>query len=87
MDAKVLSALQLQEMARDIGRLLLKRIRMDNGQVELMVSATRLDEGVRVNVKGVLPDGEVLFVIQSDLYSAWLEESVELNQKITLYRS
>lgn len=87
MVAKVLSIKQLQEMARDIGRLLLKRIRMDNGQVELVISATRMDDGVRVNVQGVLPGGEVLFAIQSDLYSAWLEEPVELNQKITLYRS
>jgi len=85
--AKVLTVKLLQEMAQDIARLLLQRFKAEDEQVEINLTAERMDGGVRVDLKGMLPSGEVLFAIQSDLYSAWLEEPIELSQKITLYRA
>ncbi|MBU0655605.1 MAG: hypothetical protein KJ914_10825 [Gammaproteobacteria bacterium] len=77
----------LQEMAQDIARLLLKRFRSEHEQVECSISASRMNQGVRVELTGVLSTGEVLFAIQSDLYSVCLDESMELNQKVKLYRA
>ncbi len=87
MNGKVLTLEMLKSMAGEIADLLLQRTGASRQQVELQISASRGDGGVRVQIEATSANGQALFAIQVEVFGAWLEDATELNLRSVVYNS
>jgi hypothetical protein len=85
MVTKIITAKELQAMAREIGELLLQHFRTEAGQVEMDVE--QQDNSIRVSIQATSQTGAPLFGVQTELFSTWLESPTGLNQKVILYKA